>query len=88
MLNKIKNLPLSTHLKIFMILTASGCVIGLISTEFSTGDLNFGMALGLILLIIGILWHIVFVRCPHCGHHFRFRASISNYCPDCGGKLE
>ena len=86
-MKKLKALSLTTHLKIFMILTAAGCFIGLISTQFSTGDLNIGMALGLILLIGGIIWHILFMKCPHCGHHLNPRMGIPNFCPECGKKL-
>ena len=86
-MKKLKALPLTSHLKIFMILMASGCLIGWVSTEFSTGGLNIGMALGLILLISGILWHILFMKCPHCGRHLNPRAGLSNFCPDCGEKL-
>ena len=86
-MKKLKTLPLATHLKIFMILTFSGCFIGLVSSQFSSGDLNVGMALGLILLIAGILWHILFMKCPHCGRHLNPRTGLSNFCPDCGEKL-
>ena len=86
-MKKLKALSLATHLKISTILMASGCLIGWISTEFSTGELNIGMALGLILLIGGILWHILLVRCPHCGRHMNPRAGIPNFCPECGKKL-
>ena len=86
-MKKLKALPLATHLKISTILMASGCLIGWISAEFSTGELNIGMALGLILLFGGIIWHILFMRCPHCGRHLNPRAGLSNFCPECGEKL-
>ena len=86
-MKKLKSLPLITHLRIVMALTVAGCTIGLIGAQFGSGDFNVGMVLGLILLFGGITWHIVFMRCPHCGHHLNPRTGLSNFCPDCGKKL-
>lgn len=62
-----------------------GAVFGLIFSQFSW---DFGMIASLFLMISGIVWHILFVKCPHCGHSFGPRESVSNFCPHCGKKLE
>ena len=72
----LRSFPVHTHKAISFISMIAGAVIGIL------------MILSFVAIIGGIVWHIVFVRCPHCGHHFNPRASISNYCPECGKKLE
>ena len=86
-LERIRSLSVHTHKAISVISMIAGAVIGWISCQFST-DVNIVMILSFIAMIGGILWHIIFVRCPHCGHHFSPRASILTYCPECGKKLE
>lgn len=86
-LKRIRELSVHTHKKISFISMLAGAAVGWISCQFSE-DINVVIILSFIAMIGGILWHIVFVRCPYCGHHFNPRASISNYCPDCGKPLE
>ena len=87
LLERIRALPVHTHKSISLISMFSGAVIGWVSCQLSE-DVNIVMILSLVAMIGGILWHILFVRCPHCGHHFNPRASILNYCPECGERLE
>jgi len=86
-MKNLRNLSVRTHKAISFIAMLGGAVIGWISCQFSD-DVSIVMILSFVAMIGGIVWHIVFVRCPHCGHSFNPRASISNYCPDCGKKLE
>ena len=86
-LKHLQSLPVYTHKAISFISMMAGAVIGWISCQLST-NVNIVMILSFVAMIGGIVWHIVFVRCPHCGHSFSPRASISNYCPECGKKLE
>ena len=86
-LTYLRDLSVHTHKAISVISMIAGAVIGWISCQFST-DVNIVIILCFIAMIGGILWHIVFVRCPHCGHHFNLRASVLTYCPECGKKLE
>ncbi len=85
-MNKLRKLSVHTHKAISLITMLTCSVLGMICSQFSPW-LDLGMILSFIGLIGGIVWHIVFVRCPHCGHHFNPRASISNFCPACGKKL-
>ena len=86
-LTYLRDLSVHTHKAISFIAMIAGAVIGWVSCQFSD-DINIVIVLCFVVMIGGILWHIVFVRCPHCGHHFNPRASISNFCPECGKKLE
>ena len=85
MIKKLKKLPIATHSAIRLICWVSGVFIGLVCSQFEWVP---GMVVGLILMLGGIVWHVVFLRCPHCGHLFHFRQAIPIYCPNCGKKLE
>ena len=85
-MEQLKRLSLSTHWKIHLISFAVGVVIGLTSSQFSE-DVNFGMMIGFGLMIVVFVWQILFLKCPHCGYHFHLRRPLSNYCPDCGEKI-
>lgn len=69
-----------------MFIGAIGVFIGLVSSQFGV-DGNVGMFIGLILIICSFLWHVLFVRCPHCGFHFHVRLPITEHCPNCGEKI-
>lgn len=85
--DRLRALPLRTH-KTISFLSILGCsILGWILTQISSHT-NFALIICFIGLTGGIIWHIVFVRCPHCGHHFNLRTAISNFCPECGEKLE
>ena len=43
--------------------------------------------IGIVLIAAGLLWRILFVKCPHCGDGlYQDRADLKN-CPSCGQKL-
>lgn len=88
MLNKFKELPLHTHFSIRTGIMIAGLLITLISRSASRGSMNIGMLAGLILMICSILWHLIFVRCPHCGSPFHLRGGIPKHCPDCGKYID
>ena len=84
---QLRTLPLHKHKAISFLSMLCSSVLGWICSQFSP-YLDLGMILCFIGLVGGIVWHIVFVRCPHCGHHFNPRTRVSNFCPDCGEKLD
>lgn len=86
LLEHIRKLSVHAHSAISLVSGIVSAVIGWVSCQLS-GDVNALMILCLIVMIGSIVWHFVFVRCPHCGHHFNPRAAISNFCPECGKKL-
>ena len=83
---KVKNLPLGTHFLIYLIAILGGCAIGLIGAELPGIASGILLLLGFMLAICGILWWILFLKCPHCGRHLRLWV-MSNYCPGCGEQL-
>lgn len=89
MIEKIKALSLHTHFRIRTAAMLAGIFITLISYPSSQrGSLNIGILAGLVLMFSSILWHILFVRCPHCGSHFQLRGGIPKFCPYCGKVID
>ena len=88
MLEKLKKLPLQTHFGIRTGLMIVGLPLLVIARASSHGSVNAGMWIGLILTAASILWHVLFVRCPHCGSPFRLRGGIPRHCPECGKYID
>ena len=84
MIKRLRGLSLQVHRTVSTVAILASGIIGWICTQF---DAIFGVVLCAIVLVGSIAWDIVFVRCPHCGHHFNPRALIPNFCPECGEKL-
>ena len=85
-MKKLRQLPIRTHFNIRTGLMSVGLIIALIARSVSRFDMNAGMWIGLGLMISGIVWHILFIRCPHCGSKLHVRG-VPKYCPDCGKEL-
>lgn len=85
--DRIQKLSVQTHRNIGLFMALGSSIIGWICTQIGDG-LDFAMVFCFIMVIAGFAWHIIFVKCPHCGHHFGFRQHISTFCPECGRKLE
>ena len=88
MLEKLKKLPVHTHFGIRTGLMTAGLLILLLSYPSSRDGMNAGAWIGLILTAASILWHILFIRCPHCGSPFRLRGGIPKHCPECGKYID
>ena len=87
-MKKLRALPIRTHFNIRTGLMIVGLITALIARSFSRFDMNTGMWVGLILMISGIVWHILFIRCPHCGSPFHLRGGIPKHCPECGKYID
>ena len=87
MLEKIKRLPLHLHFKIRTGLLIAALIIMLTAQIAGRGmAANIGIAGGMLFMLSGSIWHILFLRCPHCGRLFDPRGKIPKYCPECGQK--
>ena len=84
MFEKLKNLPITTHSVIRLVVWFAGIFIGLVCSQFEWLP---GSVVGLILMLGGFLWHYLFLRCPHCRHIFNLRSPIPHYCPNCGKQI-
>ncbi len=85
-MKRLRKLPLTTHWIIHLISLMGGAFVGLVSSQFSM-DVNIGVIVGVILIIMSFVWQIVFLKCPHCGYHFRLRQPVTPHCPNCGEKI-
>lgn len=85
-MERLKKLPLTTHWIIHLISLIGGAFVGLVSSQLNV-DVNIGMIVGFILIIMSFVWQIVFLKCPHCGHHFHLRQPVAPHCPSCGEKI-
>lgn len=85
-MEKLKSLPLTMHWIIHLISFIAGAFVGLVSSQF-TVNVNIGMIVGFILIILSFVWQMVFLKCPHCGHHFHLRQPVTPHCPICGEKI-
>ena len=88
MLKKLRKMSLHTHFSIRTVIIVLGLIITLISQASGRNDIGAGMWVGLILMISGIIWHILFIRCPHCGNPFHMRGGIPKHCPNCGKYID
>lgn len=84
MIEKLKKLPISTHSTIHTVSLLAGVFIAVVSSQFPWVP---GMVIGMILMLGGLVWHFVFLRCPHCGHHFHIHQAMPKYCPNCGKQV-
>lgn len=87
-MDKLKNLSLRTHYKIHLGLLLSGLLIGFVFSGIHIEHpvMTVGMVIGIVLMLSGLVWKFVFVRCPHCGSGMP-RGGLPNFCPCCGKKL-
>ncbi len=46
------------------------------------------LPVGGILAVLGVLWQIFMVRCPHCGDTIGYPADHPEFCAKCGQKLD
>ena len=88
MMKKLREMSLHTHFSIRTVIIVLGVIITLISQASGRKDIHAGMIVGLILMLCGMVWHLLFVRCPHCGSPFRLRGGIPKHCPNCGKYID
>lgn len=88
MWKNLKALGLKTHLCIHYLACFLGAVIMMtgcyISQSFILHPLVY---LGIVILAFGLVWRILFIKCPHCSSGLYNWRSASSHCPDCGKEL-
>ena len=84
----LKNLPFNTHLNIHYAACFIGAVIMMLGCYISQPlTLHPIVYAGMVILAAGLVWRILFVKCPHCGNGLYNCRSLPKHCPDCGEKL-
>ena len=61
-------------------------VIGAMTTQ--EYKVNLFLAIGFIVIISGIIYHLLMVRCPYCGHSLAGYRPLPKNCPECHKTFE
>ena len=61
-------------------------IIGAVTTQ--NYKLNLWIWVGFLAIIIGIVYHLMMVKCPYCGHSLVGYRPIPKECPKCHQKFE
>jgi len=84
----LRNLDIQTHAFIHQTIFWTGCILIVISCAIGErGELPPFAWLGIVIAALGIVWRILFIKCPHCESSLYNARGIPEYCPDCGGKI-
>lgn len=71
---------------IIMCIGAVLCLIGaLVAHNY---ELNLLIGIGGIVLLVGIMWHVIKVRCPYCGRSLVGYRPLPTSCPQCYKSFE
>ena len=89
MKEKIQSLPFKTKLNIHHLLCGIGAIITMLGCYISKPfSLHFVAWLGLAVIGAGLVFRILYIKCPHCGDGLYQTHARLDYCPACGKKLE
>lgn len=56
-------------------------IIGAMTTQ--EYKINLCLMIGFLVIVGGIVYHLVMVRCPYCGHSLAGYRPLPNECPEC-----
>lgn len=86
MLKKLKKLPFKARLYIHYLLCVVGSVLMMVSGNFH----NFYplMITGGLILVLGLVFRILLIKCPHCGDGLYQDHADLKTCPKCGKPLQ
>ena len=89
MKEKIEALSFKAKLNIHHLLCGIGGIVVMVGCYLSKPyTLHFVAWLGLTLIAGGLIWRILFIKCPHCGDGLYQSQAALKFCPNCGKKLE
>ena len=89
MIEKIEALSFKAKLNIHYLLCGLGGIVTMLGCYISKPfTLHFVAWLGIALIAAGLVFRILYIKCPHCGDGLYQSHAKLNYCPNCGKKLE
>ena len=86
---KIQSLPFKTKLNIHYLLCGIGAVVTMLGCYLSRPyTLHFVAWLGIAVMAAGLIFRILYIKCPHCGNGLYHQHNRLKRCCKCGRKLE
>ena len=61
-------------------------IIGAMTTQ--EYKINLCLMIGILVIVGGIIYHLVMVRCPYCGHSLAGYRPLPKECPKCHKSFE
>lgn len=87
-MDNLKHLPLKQRLHLHYGLMLAGAVITMLGCHWSENFRLHPVAwLGIAVMAAGLIWRILFIKCPHCGDGLYSARSSLKHCPNCGKEL-
>lgn len=84
----MKKLTFKQHVAIYSGLFIAGVVLALISYVCSKPlQPHFTLWLAIACIFAGVVWRVIFIKCPHCGDGLYGSRVIPKHCPNCGKDL-
>jgi ssDNA-binding Zn-finger/Zn-ribbon topoisomerase 1 len=82
-------LSFKARLNIHYLLCLVGAVVMMWGSQYSgPSNLHSILILGILILASGLIFRILYVRCPHCGDGLYQPHADLKTCPKCGKKLQ
>ena len=85
----MKKLTVTQHAHIQTAFYVLGGILALASCGFRKEDytIPFTLWIALALVVAGVVWRVIFIKCPHCGDGLYGSRIIPKHCPNCGKSL-
>ena len=86
----LKSLSLKQHNTVANCFCVGGLVVFLLNYVLARESIAL-LLIALFLMLSGLIYGLIFMRCPYCGHSLinygRYR-KLPDYCADCGHKID
>ena len=85
----MKNENPEKNSNISWIILAIGALLAVIGTMTTQQHkVNLLLIIGGLIVVLGIVYHLLFVRCPYCGHSLAGYRPLPDECPKCHNTFE
>lgn len=89
MKEKLEALPFKTKMNLLYLLCGIGSMITIAGCAMSKNyTLHFVAWLGIAMIAAGLVFRILYIKCPHCGDGLYRQRNYLSRCRNCGKKLE
>ena len=85
----MKKCTIGQHAKIAAGIALFGTAMALLSILLNKTDgIHWTFWVAVSIVVIGIVYRCIFIKCPHCGDSLFGCRILPNHCPNCGKNLE